>query len=298
MHALTDHIGNTPLVELTKFSLPQGVSLWAKLEYFNPGGSVKDRAAWAIIKAAEDKGLMQPGVRLLDSSSGNTGIAYGMIAASRGHQLTLCLPRNANQERKRILKAYGVEIIETDPLEGSDGAIRKARELAHEFPGRYLYLDQYSNPANWQAHYEGTAEEIWRQTMGRISHWVAALGTTGTFTGTSRKLKELNPKVQCIQLQPDSPFHGLEGLKYLETSIVPGIYDASLADRDLRVPTEASVELVKALARKEGILAGISSGAALFGALKVASEAPAGSVVVTLFPDGGERYLSEERLWS
>lgn len=297
---LVDRIGNTPLVQLTRIAADRvrpGVEVWAKLESFNPGGSVKDRAAWNILRDAEANGRIRPGMRLLDSSSGNTGIAYGMIAAARGHRLTLCLPRNANMERKKILRAYGVEILETEPLEGSDGAIRTARALAAEHPDRYLYLDQYSNPMNWRAHYDGTALEIWRDTQGRVTHWVAGLGTTGTFVGTTRRLKELSPALFAASVEPDGPFHGLEGLKHLESAMVPGIYDGSLADEKLAAPTEESLELMRRLAREEGILAGPSCGAALWGALEVASRLESG-VVVTLFPDSGERYLSEEHLWS
>jgi cysteine synthase B len=296
---MLDRIGNTPLVRLRRIprDLPPDVEVWAKLEWFNPGGSVKDRAAWAIIRDAEASGRLRPGMRLLDSSSGNTGIAYGMIAAARGHALTLCLPRNANLERKKILRAYGVEIVETDPLEGSDGAIRAARALVAEHPDRYLYLDQYGNDANWRAHYEGTGPEILRDTGGRITHWVSALGTTGTFVGTSRRLKEANPAIRCVSVQPDSPFHGLEGLKHLDTAIVPAIWDPSLVDEDLRAPTEESIALMRRLPREEGLLAGVSAGAALWGALEVARRLDRG-VVVTLFPDSGERYLSEEHLWT
>jgi len=297
--SLTDRIGGTPLIRLQRIPvglIPPGVEVLAKLESHNPGGSVKDRAAWAIIRDAETSGRLKPGMRLLDSSSGNTGIAYGMIAAARGHLLTLCLPKNANLERQRILRAYGVEIVGTDPLEGSDGAIMAARALAAAHPDRYLYLDQYSNPANWQAHFDGTGPEIWRQTAGRVTHWVSTLGTTGTFTGTSRRLKAYNPAIRCVSVQPDSPFHGLEGLKHLGTAIVPAIYDPSLVDVGLGAPTEASIALMRRLAREEGLLVGVSSGAALWGALEVAKGLTSG-VVVTLFPDGGERYLSEEHLW-
>lgn len=299
MPTLVDLIGRTPLVRLanvTRGVLPAEVEVWAKLEWFNPGGSVKDRAAWSIIRDAEEHGRIRPGMRLLDSSSGNTGIAYGMIAAARGHALTLCLPRNASIERKRILRAYGVEVIETDPLEGSDGAIRRARALVAEHPDRYLYLDQYGNAANPRAHELGTAEEIWRQTDGRVTHWVATLGTSGTFTGTTRGLKRKNPGIQAISVQPDSPFHGLEGLKHMATAIVPPIYDPGLADLDMGAPTEPSIEMMRRLAREEGLLAGISAGAAAWAAIEVGKRLERG-VVVTLFPDGGERYLSEEHLW-
>jgi cysteine synthase B len=273
------------------------VEVYAKCEWLNPGGSVKDRAASAILAAVETSGALRPGVRLLDSSSGNTGIAYGMMCAHRGWPLTLCLPANANRERKRVLRAYGVEVVETDPLEGSDGAIRKARALVAEFPDRYLYLDQYGHGANPLAHQRGTAEEIWRQTEGRVTHWVATLGTSGTFVGTTRGLKAHNPAIRCISVQPSSPFHGLEGLKHMASAIVPRIYDASLADADLGAPTEESLELRNRLAREEGLLVGVSSGAALWGALQVARGLSAG-VVVTLFPDGGERYTSEDHLWA
>lgn len=296
---LSDRIGNTPLVRLDRVVrglVPANTTLFAKLEWLNPGGSVKDRAAKAILDNALASGRIQPGMRLLDSSSGNTGIAYGMLCAARGLSLTLCLPKNANRERKRILHAYGVEIIETDPLEGSDGAIRKAHALVAEFPDRYLYLDQYSNEHNPLAHQVGTAEEIWQQTAGRVTHWVATLGTSGTFVGTSRGLLAKNPAIQCISVEPDSPFHGLEGLKHMASAIVPAIYDPSLATRALGAPTEPALELRQRLARDEGLLTGVSSGAALWGAIEVARDLESG-VVVTLFPDGGERYISEDHLW-
>ncbi len=295
---LVDRIGNTPLVRLQRLGrgrLRAGVEVWVKLESFNPGGSVKDRAAWSILRAAEQAGQIGPDTVLLDSSSGNTGIAYGMIAAARGHRLRLCLPKNANTERKKLLRAYGVDVVETDPLEGSDGAIRAARALAAEDP-RHLYLDQYSNPANWRAHYETTGPELWRDTAGCITHWVAGLGTTGTFVGTSRALKQENPAVRCVAVQPDAPFHGLEGLKHLPSAMVPAIWDPTLVDEALAAPTEPSLELVRRLAREEGILAGPSGGAAVWAALEVASRLEAG-VVCTVLPDGGERYLSEAHLW-
>lgn len=274
--------------------VPDTVEVWAKLESFNPSGSVKDRAAWGIIAAAERSGRTKDRI-LLDSSSGNTGIAYGMIAAARGHRLTLCLPRNANLERKKLLRALGVDIVETDPLEGSDGAIRAAQALAVD--ARYLYLDQYSNPENWKAHARGTAAEIWADTSGRITHWVAGVGTTGTFVGTSRGLRGFNTSVRCISIQPEAPFHGLEGLKHLESAIVPAIWDATVADDNIGAPTEASIEMMQRLAREEGILTGPSGGAAVWAALDVASRLTTG-VVVTLLPDSGERYLSEVHLWA
>lgn len=298
MPSLIDRIGNTPIVRLQRVvaGLSPHVEVWAKLEGVNPGGSVKDRAAWSIIRDAESSGRLRPGMRLLDSSSGNTGIAYGMISAARGHALTLCLPANANSERKKILAAYGVEVVETDPLEGSDGAILRARAMAAAEPDRYLYLDQYSNPRNWMAHVETTAQEIWKDTAGRVTHWVAGLGTTGTFVGTTRGLKAHNGDIRAFAVQPDAPFHGLEGLKFLETSIQPRIYDPSLVDGHVAAPTEGSIAMMRRLAREEGLLVGVSAGAAAWAALQVASTLDVG-VVVTLFPDSGERYLSEAHLW-
>lgn len=275
--------------------LPDDVEVWAKLEGMNPGGSVKDRPALAIVLDAIRTGRLRRGQRILDASSGNTGIAYAMIGANLGFEITLCLPKNANAERKQILSAYGVEVIETNPLEGSDGAIRKARELAVD-TDRYAYLDQYSNENNWRAHYGSTGPEIVQQTGGGVTHFVASLGTSGTFMGTSRFLKQWNPSVKCISVQPDSPFHGLEGLKHMETSIVPPIYDPALGDENLEAPTEESLQLVRDLARYDGILIGPSCGAACWGALQIARRLDSG-VVVTVFPDSGERYLSEEHIW-
>jgi cysteine synthase B len=299
---LLDLVGNTPLLRLARMGhdLP-GIEILVKAEWFNPGGSVKDRAASNIIREAERAGKLGPGKMLLDSTSGNTGIAYAMIGAARGFGVTLCMPANASEERKRILNAYGARIVYTDPGEGSDGAIRKAQEMVAVDPGKYFYADQYSNDANWRAHYTGTAPEIWDQTEGRITHFVATLGTSGTFVGTSRRLKELNPKIQCISLQPDSAFHGLEGLKHMATAIVPKIYDPDLADRDLGVSTEESYAMVRRLAREEGLLAGISCGAAMAGTLQVAKELAKNgdrAVMVTVFPDAGDKYLSEERVWN
>ncbi len=293
-------VGNTPLVQLRRIPLEEGVSpeveVHAKLEWFNPGGSVKDRAALSIILDAERTGRLRPGMEILDSSSGNTGIAYAMVASSRGYKVRLCLPANANAERKRILKAYGVDLVLTSPLEGSDGAILKARELRDAEPERYFFADQYGNDANWRAHYRSTGPEIWRQTDGRVTHWTTTLGTSGTFMCVSRFLKEQDPNIRCYTIEPDSPFHGLEGLKHMETAITPPIYDPSLADGHLGAPTEASLELVRRMARSEGLLAGVSSGAALWGALEIAKTLERG-VVVTLFPDGGSRYLSEAHVW-
>ena len=297
---LLETIGNTPLLRLERLSqeLP-GVELLAKAEWFNPGGSVKDRAAASIVRTGRSSGQFQPGQRLLDSTSGNTGIAYAMIGAAEGFGVTLCLPKNASEERKRILKAYGVEIIYTDPAEGSDGALRKAHELYAASPEKYFYANQYGNDANWRAHYRGTANEIWEQTDERITHFVAMLGTSGTFVGTSRRLKELNPKIRCISLQPDSAFHGIEGAKHMATAIVPAIYDPKLADEDLGISTEDAHAMVRQLARDEGLLVGISGGAAVVGALRVAREAvKAGqkAVIVMVLPDGADKYLSE-RFW-
>lgn len=289
-------IGNTPLVRLRKVcaDLPQ-VDLLAKAEWANPGGSVKDRAAWNIVQEAESAGQLTPGKILLDSTSGNTGIAYAMIGAARGYRVKLFMPSNVSPERKQILKAYGAEIVYTDPMEGSDGAIRMVRELAERDPETYFYANQYNNPANWRAHYLTTAPEIFEQTEGRITHFVAGLGTTGTFVGTARRLKELKSDVRCISFQPDSPFHGLEGLKHLPTSIVPGIYEPSIADEDVEVSTEESYAMTLRLAREEGLLVGISSGASAVAALKVAKRVRSG-VIVTIFPDSGDKYLSE-RFW-
>ncbi len=294
---LLDRIGHTPLLRLEKIAREvPGVELFAKAEWFNPGGSVKDRAAFSIVKSAFHSGKLGSGQVLLDSTSGNTGIAYAMLGACLGFRVALCMPANVSPERKRILGAYGAEIIYTDPGEGSDGALRKAREIYCAEPERYFYADQYSNPANWQAHYRGTAEEIWRQTAGRLTHFVAMLGTSGTFIGTARRLKELNPDVECVSLQPDSPFHGIEGAKHMATAIVPAIYDPALADLDLGISSETAYAMVKRLAREEGILAGISSGAALAGCLELARRVDDAALIVTIFPDGGDRYLSE-RFW-
>ena len=292
---LQQRIGNTPLLRLEAIAGEfKGVQVLAKAEWTNPGGSVKDRAASNIIAEALRSGRLGSGKTLLDSTSGNTGIAYAMLGAAYGISITLCMPSNVSKERKRILRAYGADVIYTDPGEGSDGAIRKAQEIAAAEPEKYFYADQYSNDANWRAHFaNGTADEIWMQTAGRVTHFVAILGTSGTFVGTSRRLKELNPAIRCISLQPDSPFHGIEGTKHMETSIVPRIYDASIADAELGIETEAAYTMARRLAREEGLLVGVSGSAALFGALQVARDAAKGSVVVTIFPDSGDKYLSE-----
>lgn len=289
-------IGNTPLLRLGRISRDYpGVEIYAKAEWANPGGSIKDRPALNIIREAERAGLLCASKVLIDSTSGNTGIAYAMIAAARGYRVKLFMPGNVSVERKRILQAYGAEVIYTDPMEGSDGAIRAVRALARENFGQYFYANQYDNPANWRAHYQTTAPEIWQQTAGRVTHFIAGLGTGGTFTGTSRRLKELNPDIRCVSVQPDSAFHGLEGMKHMPTSIQPGIYDASLADQNIEIPTETAHAATLRLAREEGLLAGISSGAALAAALRVARVIERG-VIVTVFGDSGARYLSE-RFW-
>jgi S-sulfo-L-cysteine synthase (O-acetyl-L-serine-dependent) len=289
-------IGNTPLLRLRKVcaEFPQ-VELLAKAEWANPGGSVKDRAAWNIVQEAERAGILTPDKILLDSTSGNTGIAYAMIGAARGYRVKLLMPSNVSPERKRILQAYGAEIVYTDPAEGSDGAIRAVRELAASEPETYFYANQYNNPANWRAHYQTTGPEIFEQTDGRITHFVAGLGTSGTFVGTARRLKELKPEVRCISFQPDSPFHGLEGLKHMSTSIIPGIYDPLIADEEVEVSTEGAYAMILRLAREEGLLVGVSAGAAMVAALKVARQA-GHAVIVTIFPDSGDKYLSE-RFW-
>ena len=287
-------IGNTPLLRLHSIGreIP-GVTLLAKAEWFNPGGSVKDRAAAGIVAAAEKSGLLTKDKILLDASSGNTAIAYAMMAASKGYKVKLCVPSNANPSVTRTLKAYGAEVVLTSPLESSDGAIREARRLSAAEPGRYFYADQYNNPANWQAHYSGTGPEIWDQTQGELTHFVAELGTTGTLMGTGRFLKEKKPSLQVVAVQPDSPLHGLEGLKQMATSIVPGIYDEQFPDLQMEVKTEEAYGMVKRLAREEGWLAGISSGAALAASLKLAASVKNG-IIVMIFPDGGARYLDEE----
>jgi cysteine synthase B len=295
---LLSRVGDTPLVPLRRIAaglLRPGVELWAKLEGFNPGGSVKDRAALNMILEAERAGRLRPGMTILDSSSGNTGIAYGLVAAVRGYRVRLCLPANANRERKALLGALGVEVIETDPLEGSDGAIREARRLAAGDPNA-VYLDQYSNPANWGAHVRTTGPELWAALGGRLTHFVAGLGTSGTFTGTSRYLRSVCPGVRCVAVQPDGPFHGLEGLKHMESSIPPAFWDPGSADALLFAPTEESLALLGRLGREEGVLVGPSAGAALWGAIEVARGLDHG-VVVTIFPDGADRYLSDAHLW-
>jgi cysteine synthase B len=290
--SIESSIGNTPLIRLRNVTrdLPAGVEVLVKAEHLNPGGSVKDRPALWMIREGERSGRLRPGMTILDATSGNTGIAYGMIASARGYPVTICLPKNAGNQRKRILRSFGVELIETDPLLSTDGSQLVARELARKQPEKYFYPDQYNNPANWRAHYETTAPEIWEQAEGRLTHFIAGLGTTGTFVGNTRRLKELNPGVRAISMQPSSPFHGLEGLKHLATAMVPGIYDAALADENVEVTTEAGQEMAARLALEEGLLVGNSSGANVFAALRLAMLLPSGSVVVTILCDGGDRY--------
>jgi cysteine synthase B len=292
--SIIDLVGNTPLIRLRKIEreLP-GVELYAKAEWKNPGGSVKDRPALRMIQEGLASGELAPGKVILDATSGNTGIAYAMIGASIGYSVTLSVPENVTPERKRILRAYGAELVFTNPLEGSDGAIRTAQRMHAENPGKYFYADQYNNPFNTQSHYDTTGAELIQQTNGRLTHFVAGLGTSGTFMGAGRRLREHNDKIVLASVQPDAALHGLEGLKHMESAIVPGIYDPSLADEDVRVGTEESYEMTRRLAQEEGLLVGISSGANLAGALKVARR---GAVMVVVFCDGGERYLSE-RFW-
>ena len=294
--SVLDLVGNTPLIRLRRFERADGrVQLYAKAEWKNPGGSVKDRAAVAMVLDGERRGLLIPGRTILDATSGNTGIAYAMIGAARGYPVKLCMPENVTPERKRILRAYGAELVLTDPMEGSDGAIREVRRIYELDRERYYYPDQYSNPVNWQAHYNTTGPELMAQTDGAITHFVAGLGTSGTFMGTGRYLREHKPTVTLVSVQPETALHGLEGMKHMESALVPAIYDSTLADIDLRVGTEDSYILTRRLATEEGLLVGISSGAALSASLKVASTIE-GGVIVMIFSDGGEKYLSE-RFW-
>ena len=301
-HSLMERIGNTPLLRLDALTRDvPGVALLGKAEWYNPGGSVKDRAAANIVAEGRRAGLLRPGKTLLDATSGNTGIAYAMLGAAEGFPVTLCMPENVSRERKQILQGYGANILYTDPGDGSDGAIRMARELAAKHPDQYFYADQYSNEANWRAHYQGTANEIWQQTQGRITHFVSMLGTSGTFVGSTRRLKELNPAVQCISLQPDSSFHGIEGAKHMASAIVPKIYDAELADQNVEIATEDAYAMARQLSRGAGLLVGISAAAAVVGSLKIARGLPLRkdqeAVIVTILCDSGEKYLSE-RFWT
>jgi len=291
---LTSRIGNTPLLPISGLGVPDGVTVLGKAGWLNPGGSVKDRAGWGIVRAAEAAGLLR-GRTLLDATSGNTGIAYAWIAAARGFRVTLCVPAHLNPARRRMLEVLGAELVLTEAMEGTDGAILEARRLAALDPDRYYYADQYANPANWQAHYHGTAEEIWAQTEGAVTHLIAGIGTSGTMVGTARRLRELNPHLVAVAVQPDSPLHALEGLKHLPSAITPPIYDATVHQRTIEVASDDAVDMVKRQARS-GLLLGWSAGAALVAAERVARELTSG-VVVTILPDGAERYL-DEPLWN
>src|SRR5579859_8016891 len=297
--SVLQNIGNTPLLRLERIGRDfPNVKFCAKAEWFNPGGSVKDRAALGMIQAGLESGELRTGKTIIDATSGNTGIAYAMIGAALGYPVALCLPDSASHERKRILAAFGAEIIITPGDEGTDGAIRRVQKIVAKQPDKYFYPDQYSNAANWQAHYRGTANEIWEQTAGRITHFVTGLGTSGTFVGTSRRLRELNPAIRCISLQPDGPWNGLEGWKHMPTALRPAIYDDTLADENLEISTEESYRMVKRLAREEGLLVSPSAAAALLGCFAVAEKMPAGehAVMVTVFADSAAKYLSE-RFW-
>ncbi len=292
--SILDLVGNTPLIRLRRIErLVPGIELYAKAEWQNPGGSVKDRPALRMLQEGLASGQLAPGRVILDATSGNTGIAYAMMGAALGYQVELCVPENVTPERKRILRAYGAGLIFTDPLEGSDGAIRMAQKMNDANAAKYFYADQYNNDFNWRSHYDTTGPEIIRQVGPRLTHFVAGLGTSGTFVGAGRRLREFNDEVVLASVQPDGPLHGLEGLKHMESAMVPGIYDPTLADEDVRVGTEEAYEMTRRLAQQEGLLVGISSGANLAGALKVAGK---DSVIVVVFCDGGERYLSE-RFW-
>jgi cysteine synthase B len=299
--SLLERIGNTPLVRLDELTTGMpGIQILGKAEWANPGGSVKDRAASAIVADALRRGLIGPTQALLDATSGNTGIAYAMLGAALHFPVTLCMPSNVSPERKKYLAAYGANIVWTNPAEGSDGAIRMARKLAAEAPGAYFYADQYSNEQNWLSHYHTTANEIWAQTDHQVTHFVAGLGTSGTFMGTTRRLRELNPGIRCISMQPDSPFNGLEGLKHMATAIVPKIYDPTLADENIPMETERAYAMCLRLARRSGLLVGVSAGAAVATALQVAErEHAAGreAVIVTILCDSAEKYMSE-RFWT
>jgi len=288
-------IGRTPLVRLARLEPHPGVEIHAKLESRNPGGSVKDRPAASMILDGLRTGALRPGKTLLDATSGNTGIAYAMLGAALGYPVKLCVPSSVTEERKRLLMVYGAEVIWTSPLEGSDGAIRMARQLHAESPETFFYPDQYNNPANWRAHYDTTGVEILEQTGGRITHFVAGLGTSGSFVGTGRRLRQAKPDVRLVSVQPDSPLHGLEGLKHMATAIVPGIYDPTLADENASVETEAAWDMVRRVAREEGVFIGVSGGATLVAVVRLAETLERG-LVVAIIPDGGERYLSDRML--
>ena len=292
---IISNIGNTPLFKLVSITegLPYGVEVYAKGEHLNPGGSVKDRAAYSMILDGQMSGKLTRDKIIIDATSGNTGIAYAMIGSILGYKVAVCLPSNASPERKQILHAYGAQIIETDPSEGTDGAQSYVKDLVSKSPDKYFYPDQYNNDENWRAHYENTAPEIWKQTKGRITHFIAGLGTSGTFMGTTRRLKEFKPAIYSVAVQPDSPLHGLEGMKHMATALVPGIYNSHIADEQVEVATEDAQRTCRLLAQKEGLFVGVSSGANVFAALRLAKYLPSGSVVVTILCDTGTRYLNE-----
>jgi cysteine synthase B len=295
--SILDLVGRTPLIRLRQLEKEcPGVEIYAKAEWQNPGGSVKDRAASRMIAEGEASGQLKHGKTILDATSGNTGIAYAMIGAAKGYKVKLCVPENASHERKLILRAFGAELVLTSPLESTDGAIREARRLFAESPDEFFYPDQYNNDGNWRAHYDTTGAEIIEQTAGTLTHFVAGLGTSGTFVGTARRLRKFNPAIKLISFQPATAFHGLEGLKHMESAIVPGIYDPTIADQDLRVESEDAFDMVRRLAREEGVMAGISSGAALAAVLQVAKGLKSG-IIVTVCPDGAEKYLTE-KFWT
>lgn len=294
--SLPELIGNTPLLRLNNLNPNPEVEIYAKAEWANPGGSVKDRPALNMIRQAERSGLLTKEKTIIDATSGNTGIAYAMLGAALGYKVELCLPQNASAERKRILQVYGAHVVLTDPMAGTDGAIIEVRRRVAEDPDKYVYLDQYNNAANWQSHYETTAPEIYNQTGGRITHFVAGLGTSGTFVGVSRRLRELNPEIRLISMQPDSPYHGLEGMKHMPTAIVPGIYDPTLADEELEIQTEDAHAMTRQLAKHEGWFVGVSAAANIVAALNVASQIENG-LIVTILCDGGSRYLSD-KFWT
>ena len=298
MPPLAARIGNTPLLRLKHVTahLPETVTVWGKAEFLNPGGSVKDRPALRMVMEGLRNGKLSEGRTLIDATSGNTGIAYAMLGSAYGVRVRLALPANASPERQQILRAYGADLVLTDPMDGTDGAQRVVREMVEAEPDAYFYPDQYNNDANWLAHYEGTGSEILRQTDGQVSHFVAGLGTTGTFTGVGRRLRAQNERVSCIAMQPDGPLHGLEGLKHLATANVPGIFDASLVDQTLSVTTEEAQAMTRRLAREEGLLVGVSSGGNVAAALRVAESLDQG-VIVTVLCDTGTRYLSD-RFWT
>ncbi len=295
--SILDLIGRTPLIRLRQIEREcPGVEIYAKAEWQNPGGSVKDRAAARMIAEGEQSGALTPAKTILDATSGNTGIAYAMIGAAKGYKVKLCVPENASQERKLILRAFGADLVLTSPLESTDGAIREARRLFAESPDTYFYPDQYNNDGNWRAHYDTTGPEIIEQTAGTLTHFVAGLGTSGTFVGTARRLRQFNKSIKLVSFQPATAFHGLEGLKHMDSAIVPGIYDPSIADDDLRVESEDAFDMVRRLAREEGVMAGISSGAAIAAVLQVARQLKTG-IIVTVCPDGAEKYLTE-KFWN